>query len=792
MNLNLLNIPSNKIKQLENKGIYSIPDLLKYIPKEYYDFRKITKISDIKNKEKQLCAFWGKVISKKTFDKVTIVTITDNTGYLTLSWFHNLNMVNRLIEVGKNYFVCGKPYIDNNYNNINKMTPILFNSNKYKYMKLIPVYKKITGMSDDYLKDLINRSLMLISNSSDFITNDIREEFHLISEYEAFKKIHQPSSSNDIYDAKKRFIFDDLFIWNFKLKSQRKTKEQTTFLTSSCKDWTPIYKELPFDLTIDQKNTIKQIYYLMKSKKGVNALIQGDVGSGKTIIAEFILATCAENKFQSCLIAPTEVLAKQHYIEIANRFKNLNYNVAYLSSAIKTKERNIILNDLKNGNIDIIIGTHAIMGKDVVFKNLGMVICDEEHRFGVLQREFYKKDYNFYIENLPYVIEINKVLKKRKMILANHLFRNIDIDNINIEEEMKYYKDLDTKNLVPAALEGILEKRLKNTILEQENIIKLSKNPKYQILYNKLLTLIKDNKKTTNFFKNLSSEDIYCLYYLHMPIINKEINKERPLPHQIVMSATPIPRTLAMSIYGDDIKVFSIKSKPNGRKPIITKQINNDETINQLIRNELNKGYQAYIVCPLINDSVSEKMSEVESVVTTYKKYKKEFSDFKVGMINGDMKQEEINDILDRYVKKEFDILVSTTIIEVGVNNPNATIMVILSSDRFGLSSLHQIRGRVGRNSIQSYCILKPNNPNDIKARILCSTTDGFEIAKQDLKLRGVGDFIGTKQSGKNKYVYLMLAYPDLYDKISKLNDKIFNSPILFEQYKYLLDVELI
>lgn len=793
MDLSLLNIPNAKIKQLENKGIYSMIDLLKYVPTKYYDFREITKIKDVPIKEKEMCAFIGKVIEKNIYGngKVLVVKIKDDTGTMMLTWFNKTNIINRIIQVNQEYIFCGQPYMDKNYHNVKKMSPILFNINKTKYQKLIPVYKKIKGMSDDYLKELIGKALFFTEKYEDFISEDILNDFNLIGEYEAFKKIHNPKTNDDIVAAKNRFIFDDLFIWNFILKSQQSTNLESYFEINSCKDWTPIYKNLPFDLTIDQKKTIKNIYYMMKSKKRVNALIQGDVGSGKTIVAEFLLSTCAENNVQCCLIAPTEVLAKQHYIEICERFKPLGYSIEYLSGATKTKERKDILNKLKNGDIQIIIGTHAIMGHDVVFKNLGMIVCDEEHRFGVNQREFFRRTDDYYIENLPYVSEINKYLKKLKSHNANILFRDIDLNNINIDKELQIYKDIDTKNRSPVEIFEIVKSRLEETLAYRNQIREASKDTKYLTLSKDLTNLISEGKSTTKLFKNLTTTDLYCLYYVFTPDVEIELAKEHPVPHQIIMSATPIPRTLAMSIYGDDVAVFTIKSKPNGRKPIITRKITDDYKINSMILEELNKGHQAYIVCPLIEKSESEKMIDVESVTAAYQRYKNTFSNHKVGMINGDMKQDEINRILKKYIDKELDILVSTTIIEVGVNNPNSTIMVILSSDRFGLSSLHQIRGRVGRNDLQSYCILKPNNSNDRKAQIMCSTTDGFKISKADMEMRGIGDFIGTKQSGKNKYAMLMLAYPNLYERISKLNDKIYANPDLLNKYKFLLKLDL-
>lgn len=792
MELSLLNIPNAKIKQLEQRGIFNILDLLKFIPSRYYDFREITNIKDIKE-DNNMCAFIGKVIKKSIYNgKVLSVQISDGTDTMYLSWFNGINFINSCIKEDKEYFFCGKPYIDRKFRNQKKMSPILFNENLTKYRKLVPVYKKIPNMSDEYLKGLINQSLALLDGSPDYLTDDIKREFSLIDEFIAFKKIHQPKDLDDIEKAKNRFIFDDLFIWNFILKSKQKKNKDSKFFVDKCKSWHTLTPTLPFELTEDQKKSLKQIYYLMKNKTRVNALIQGDVGSGKTIVAEFLLALCSEHNFQSCLIAPTEVLAKQHYIEIKDRFKILNYNVGYLVGNLPTSEKKKLLMALKNGDIDVLIGTHAIMGKDVVFKNLGMVICDEEHRFGVLQREFFEKDDDFYIENMPYVAALNKQLKKLKCDKANFFFREVSLDNYDINNEIKNF-NIDTTNLNINTIKNKIEENLKTLIQKQNKIKTLATTLKYFEIKKNLISLLEKNEKTTKLFKELNEDDLYCLYYLYSIEIKLELSKEIPIPHQITMSATPIPRTLAMSVYGDDIKVFTIKSKPNGRKAVITKQINDYNIINKLMVEELKKGYQSYVVCPLIEDSESEKMANVESVNSIYNNYLNLFKNtpYKVGMINGDMKQEDITNVINKYINKEIHVLVSTTIIEVGVNNPNSTFMLICSSDRFGLSSLHQIRGRVGRSNIQSYCILKPNNTEDLKAKIMCSTTDGFEIAKYDLKMRGAGNFVGTKQSGTDKYVMLMLSHPELYEKISKLNDKIYNNQSLFEQYSFLLDFEL-
>lgn len=265
-------------------------------------------------------------------------------------------------------------------------------------------------------------------------------------------------------------------------------------------------------------------------------------------------------------------------------------------------------------------------------------------------------------------------------------------------------------------------------------------------------------------------------------------------PHSIVMSATPIPRTLSMALYVDSIQVLTIKTKPKGRKPVETRQMEKDEEVNEFMWQEIQKGRQCYVICPLIEDSESERMAEVESVNTVHKNlvsYFKKYPEVKISLISGKMKQKEIDEEIKKFSNNETHILVSTTIVEVGVNIPNATVMVIKNAERFGLAQLHQLRGRVGRSSHQSYCILQSPKKDDIKIEIMCSTADGFEIAKRDLELRGPGDFIGIKQSGQNKYVMLMLAYPTLYEKISKLNDQIYADPLWYARYSFINEFEL-
>lgn len=658
MELELLGIPKQKINQLMNADIYCIEDLIKYLPRKYYDFRNSVPIKDIKDGD--ICAIVGTVGEIKESNNLVYTKVTDSNGHFCYAYWFNQKYIAKILKEGQEYIFCGRTKIDESFYNMKKIFPIMFDININKLKKIIPVYRKIKGMSDEYLEKLISDALKLV-NTEDYLENKIVKQFGLLGEFDAFKTIHKPCTTEDIEKAKERFVFDDLFLFNFQLKNLHKVKDQTTLYSiSTCKTWNQLYHGLPFDLTDDQKKCLKEMYYLMRQGKRVNALIQGDVGSGKTIVAIFMMLLAAENGYQSCMMAPTEVLAHQHYEELTRQLKDFPFQIGYLSGNLTAKQKKDILEKIKSGEIQLVIGTHAVIQDGVEFNKLGLMIVDEQHRFGVVQRE---------------------------------------------------------------------------TLLE-----------KYQN------------------------------------------------PHSIVMSATPIPRTLSMALYGDSIQVLTIKTKPVGRKPVETCQIEKDDKINEFMLKEIQKGRQCYVVCPLIDDSESERMAEVESVNTVYKNlvsYFKRFPKVKISLISGKMKQKDIDEEIRKFANNETHILVSTTIVEVGVNIPNATVMVIKNAERFGLAQLHQLRGRVGRSNYQSYCILQSPKKDDIKIQIMCSTTDGFEIAKKDLEIRGPGDFIGIKQSGQNKYVMLMLAYPDLYEKISKLNDQIYADPDWYERYSFINEFEL-
>lgn len=659
MNISVLGVPPQKIGQFRNKGIYTVEDLIKYLPKRYEDFSKPILVKDML--DGQTCSVIGKIeeitVSGGKYLRVKIKDIKNWT--MSIVWFNGLEFLQKKLIKGETYIFCGKVNIDAKYKSRQMVSPSYFGTDIEKYKKIMPIYSKIEKMSDEYLQNSINTALTLVEKG-EYLEPAILKEFGLMNTRDTIKGIHQPSKMEEIQKAKERLIFDDLFAYGMRIyEGSNKVNKESLFKMPLCNDIRRYLDSLPFDLTDGQRQVLRKLYKNMRDGVRVDALVQADVGSGKTIVAFILQMIASENGFQSVLMAPTTVLAKQHYEELKESGEKMGYTVGLLYSELSTKEKKKILADIKSGKIDMLVSTHSVLSDNVEFNNLALIIIDEEHRFGVDQR--------------------NKIKSK--------------------------------------GIEGV---------------------------------------------------------------------------HSIVMSATPIPRTLAMVIYGQAIDVYTITSRPKGRKPIITSAVKNEEEAYAFMLNEMKAGRQCYVICPLVEGS--DKLQGIGSVKQTYSevvKYFKKYPEIKIGVIHGKMKQKEIDEEIGKFSKNEYQIIISTTVIEVGVNVPNSTVIVIKNADRFGLSQQHQLRGRVGRGIDQSYCILVSDKLEDEKIRAMCSTTNGFEIAEIDLKLRGTGDFIGTSQTGNNKFVMLMLAYPELFSRIQKLVERIYEKPHVFQKYKFLTSKEV-
>ncbi len=615
-------------------NVYTFRDLLFYLPYRHVDKSKIYRICDI-NSDSAYIQIKGRIISHEVVGqqrgKRLVAKFADDTGVIELVWFNSLRWVEDLVSQRREFIVFGKPTQFNNRWNIThpEMIDPQAQTNSPIPLSFQPLYNtsdkaKKKGLDSKALSKLIytllsQPQLSIPETLPDAITGSVK----LISLKDAIYNIHYPSSSDLLTRAIVRLKFDELFftqlkmlkiklITSQKIKGYRFDKVGDYFNT--------FYKEhLPFELTGAQKRVIKEIRADVGSGRQMNRLLQGDVGSGKTITALLVMLIAKDNDYQSCLMAPTEILATQHYENISRLLAGMNMRVEFLSGSTKTAKRKEILEGLQNGDVDILIGTHALIEDNVIFNKLGLVVIDEQHRFGVEQRA-------------------------------------------------------------------------------------------------------------------------------------KLWRKSSTAPHVLVMTATPIPRTLAMTLYGD-LDLSIINELPKGRKPIITRHLTERNRL-QLIgfmRREIAAGRQIFVVYPLIEES--EKM-DLQNLMHGYEMFLHDFPrpQYQVSVVHGRMKSEDKDAEMQRFINRSTQILLSTTVIEVGIDVPNATVMIIENSERFGLSQLHQLRGRVGRGGEQSYCILMTGDKisNDSKLRIeaMVRTTDGFEIANTDLKLRGPGDIQGLRQSG--------------------------------------------
>ncbi|HWR93673.1 MAG TPA: ATP-dependent DNA helicase RecG [Flavobacterium sp.] len=615
-------------------GIHNYEDLLNLYPNRYIDRTRYYKINELKNTSAEIQII-GKIIHIKTVEfgknkKRLVATFVDDTGQMELVWFQGHKWIRESLKINEMCVIFGKCTLFNGvFNMAHPEIELLKEHEQSLRSAMQPVYPSTETLTNRGISNrVINKMMQQLfletqANFSETLPEYLLNELKLISKKAALFNIHFPKNADALAKAQFRLKFEELFFIQLQLITKnriRKNKIKGHPFTLVGENFNNFFQNhLPFELTNAQKRVIKEIRNDMGNPAQMNRLLQGDVGSGKTIVAFMSMLLALDNGFQSCLMAPTEILANQHYNGLVELAKELNLNIRILTGSTKIAERRIIHEELENGSLHIIIGTHALLEEKVKFQNLGLAIIDEQHRFGVEQRS-------------------------------------------------KLWK----KNTIP--------------------------------------------------------------------------------PHILVMTATPIPRTLAMSLYGDlDISV--IDELPPGRKPIQTvhRFDSNRLKVWKFIRDEIALGRQIYIVYPLIQES--EKM-DFKDLMDGYESISRDFPlpQYAVSMLHGKMKPAEKESEMKRFIDGKTNIMVATTVIEVGVNVPNASVMIIESAERFGLSQLHQLRGRVGRGAEQSYCILMTSHKltADSKTRMetMVHTNDGFEIAEVDLKLRGPGDLMGTQQSG--------------------------------------------
>jgi ATP-dependent DNA helicase RecG len=626
-------------------GIHVYGNLVNFFPNRYIDRTRYFKINELQsqtvgsNAEMQIV---GKIINIKIIEygksqKRLVASFVDETGQMDLTWFQGYKWIKESLKLNETYVIFGKCAQYGNQFSMSHPEMELLAEHQLR-SALQPVYPSTEILTNRGITNRIINKMMqqlFIEIGAPFtesLPQYLIDDLQLISKNEAMFNIHFPKSQELLAKAQQRLKFEELFFIQLQLITKnliQKYKIKGFHFDKIGTYFNDFYQNhLPFALTTAQKRVVKEIRNNMGTKAQMNRLLQGDVGSGKTIVAFMSMLIALDNGFQACLMAPTEILANQHFIGLSVLAKPLNINIQILTGSTKTKDRKIIHETLENGSLNILIGTHALIEDKVIFKNLGLAVIDEQHRFGVEQR--------------------SKLWKKAS---AN--------------------------------------------VIEGAEIVP---------------------------------------------------------PHILVMTATPIPRTLAMSLYGDlDISV--IDELPPGRKPIQTvhRYDSNRLKVWKFIKDEIAKGRQIYIVYPLIQES--EKM-DFKDLMDGYESISRDFPlpTYSISMLHGKMKPAEKDAEMKRFAEGKTNIMVATTVIEVGVNVPNASVMIVESAERFGLSQLHQLRGRVGRGADQSYCILMTSHKisPDTKTRIetMVATNDGFEIAEVDLKLRGPGDIMGKQQSG--------------------------------------------
>lgn len=643
-------IGEKKIALLNKLGIFTVNNLLEYFPYSYIDTTKFKKISEIT--EEGSYSYRLKIISlmenrKKRNIRVTkFLAMDEEMNYCTIVYFNNI-FISKNLKINNVYEMYGRAKLFGK--NVEIQSPTM--QNKANIIgSIIPQYHLCKGISNLDLVKIIQNLLKKNSYFEEKLPSNILNELNLESYDNAIRNIHFPKDNESFITAKRRLSFDEIFYFQLSMKKLKRNNENA--IKFEIKDETfDFIKSLSFKLTNSQNKVLDDIFKDMTSDKQMNRLVQGDVGCGKTIISFIAMFNIVKNGFQSVLMAPTEILARQHYENAKKLFSDYNIKVDLLVGSLKESEKKTIREKIKNGEIDIIIGTHAVFQEKVVYKNLGFVITDEQHRFGVKQR----------------------------LLLS-----------------------------------------------------KKSKNP-----------------------------DI------------------------LVMSATPIPRTVGLVMFCD-LDISTIDELPSGRGKINTYFVdeNYEERYMNFIKKHISEGRQAYIVCPLVDESDT---LELQSVINLYERLKERyFQDVEIEFIHGKIKPIDKDKIMKNFENGKIKILVATTVIEVGINVPNSNIMVIYNAERFGLSQLHQLRGRIGRGNYESFCILVSNNKStNVKKRmdIMCSSNDGFYISEQDFLLRGYGDILGYRQSGEARFKILNIQKDyELLKSAIKYVDEILKDDFNFDK----------
>ena len=626
----LKGIGPSKAKQFANLNIFTLGDLICHFPRGYEDRTRLVPIEKL---EPDVPACFRAMVMntprtahvRKGLD-ITRVQVADTTARLNLTFFNN-RYVSEQLQYGKEYIFYGA--VSGDFIGYNMTNPVFeaMDSQPVTTRRVLPIYPLTAGLTNAALLKAVRQALAICDPPAEILPEPVRQRYGILGADRAYYAIHEPASVAEAEMAKKRLIFEEFFVFSAGLSLMRASRAERRTPAYTRLELEPFTGALPFSLTGAQRRAVEEIRQDLGRGAPMNRLVQGDVGSGKTMVAAAAAYLAARNGCQTALMAPTEILAEQHYASFRKLFEPMGISVALLTGSMKPKDKKLLREQIAAGEVQMVIGTHALLTESTQFCNLGLVIADEQHRFGVGQRS-----------------------------------------------------------------------RL--------------------------------SAKGTD-------------------------------PHLLVMSATPIPRTLALLMYGD-LDVSIIDELPPGREAVDTFLVNESyrPRINAFIRKQVAEGHQCFVVCPAVEEN--EEMGIKAATVWAETLQQTVFPDLRIALLHGQMKGAQKEEAMAAFARGEADVMVATTVIEVGVDVPNATLMVIEDADRFGLSQLHQLRGRVGRGKAKSYCILTSHNKNSEtlqRLKALCKTTDGFRIAEEDLKLRGPGDFFGSRQSGLPAFRVANLSY---------------------------------
>ncbi len=757
--------------------IHTFQDLLNLFPHRYIDRTKYYKISALQQSGADVQVV-GQIVDIKEVaqkrGKRLVATFQDDTGVMDLVWFRGQKWIRDSLKLNTPLVIFGKiNWFNNRFNMPHPEIELLSEHKKNLRSAMQAIYPSTEKLSN---KGITNRVITKImqqlfleakGNFTETLSDTILNDLKLISKKDALFNVHFPKSQELLSKAQFRLKFEELFYIQLQLIIKNlihKSKIKGFPFEKVGANFNTFFNDhLPFELTNAQKRVIKEIRHDLGSNAQMNRLLQGDVGSGKTIVALMSMFIALDNGFQACLMAPTEILSVQHYNGLRDYCNKLNISIKLLTSSTKTSERVKIHESLENGELDILIGTHALLEDKVKFKNLGLAIIDEQHRFGVAQRaKLWKKG-----PPLSSHLEDVKSVRYKYMTArpsTYNLIKELQEQNKknSTQAEQILWENLRSKKTgYKFRRQHIIDEFIVDFFCVEKKLIvevdgqyhNQSKQKEADELRTQILNEL--GYKLIRFSNEQVIGDLDS-------VLNQISNKLKSLPsgeiigamppHILVMTATPIPRTLAMSVYGDlDISV--IDELPPGRKSIKTvhRYDKNRLQVFRFMKDEIKKGRQIYIVYPLIKESAA---MDYKDLMDGYESISRDFPmpEYQISIVHGKMKAADKDYEMQRFVRGETQIMVATTVIEVGVNVPNASVMIIESAERFGLSQLHQLRGRVGRGAEQSYCILMTSHKisEDGRTRLetMVRSNDGFEIAEVDLKLRGPGDIMGTQQSG--------------------------------------------